>query len=346
MMARRTAPANHRTGGGPRRQRAQVRQAIERLVDQVDPEIRSLRHYRRELFDVTELLLEHSRRLAQEIPGPVAVDRQAWGSDPLVNVLFDNPRRLREVMASPAVRRFLQDAPQGNGEGYALLMALPTLHDHLAVGLLGGTVREDAEQAAAGFSGHEVILPGADSEAVRTQVGQRMLDTLVESAALELIASEERIMDLEHRLELALLHQRMSRPPPLELDIQAENQAARRTMQATLAAQISRLKRGLTEARRGFRTLDDYLARLIALLERPEDLVATTWVRMRFLPRLPVAGSEGANRGVELDLLRARRGERLGRALLLTRYPRADLIDAGERLAKLARFVDGRRSTR
>ncbi len=96
--------------------------AIERIVNQANPAMRGLGGYRRKLFPVVERLLAYSEELVAQVPGPTTVDPESWSSDALVNALFGNVQRIRQVVSGPGVRGWVAANPVPRGDDlYALL---------------------------------------------------------------------------------------------------------------------------------------------------------------------------------------------------------------------------------
>jgi hypothetical protein len=90
-----------------RRRERTIHEAIERVIDQVDPRLRGLSGYRRKLQDGVAAALDHSAELARRIPGPVTLNRETWAQDPLLNAMFADPERIRWVLSSPDVCAYL-----------------------------------------------------------------------------------------------------------------------------------------------------------------------------------------------------------------------------------------------
>ena len=48
-----------------------INEAVERVVDQVNPRLRAVGGYRKRLYPVVERAMVHTRELAQQVPGPI-----------------------------------------------------------------------------------------------------------------------------------------------------------------------------------------------------------------------------------------------------------------------------------
>ena len=340
----REARARRRADETWRRQDARrVRAAVERVVDRANPQLRALGGYRRRLEGVVRPALDYCRSLAETIPGPVVLDRRQWMADPLVNALFGSPQRLRSALTNTTVCRFLKEMPSSTDDCYALLLATPTIRNQTGVGLIGSTLRRDVPQATLSFSDHRVILPSFDLAGLRANIERAGLDALVGAAVAELVEHERRIAEIEDRLRIVRLKHRITRAPDLDLDLVGEPAVAQHAEHLALGERIADLERKLGEARRGFVGLDDYLSRLAELLGDPAHLIGTTREQVRVDRMNVIRRPNEPQQAAELDLVRGRRGGKVGRVMLMVRFPRAELISEEERSAAFDRYVNASR---
>jgi hypothetical protein len=130
-------------GAARRLREREVDLAIERLVDQADPRLRALSGYRRKLFDAVSGCLDYCGDLAQRIPGPRTLDHPSWGADPVLNALFGDWERVRQVISSREVRRYTKETALKGGDCFAVLVVLPILRNQLGIGARLERVRLD-----------------------------------------------------------------------------------------------------------------------------------------------------------------------------------------------------------
>lgn len=320
---------------------AEINQAIERVVDQVDPRIRGLMSYRRKLFPAVERALDYSKELAQRLPGPVQVDRKSWNVDPVVNSLFGSMDKLRWCLTGPEVRKFIERSSIGTDPCYGLLLAFPHVRNQLGMELTGGQVRRDVKQTVISFSNQEVVLPGESETEVRAAVGYGVLDTMVGIVVQETAAQEERIANCEQQLRMLRLKQKVARPMAHGIELQRDGSAVHVQEYESLGRRIAELEKDLSENRRGLETLDDNLDRVVTRLFHPERLLGTDLVKVRMDRMNIVRESKGEEEmGREVEFLRGRRNGQPGRVVLLIRFPRSEIIDEKERRAKMERYVN------
>lgn len=329
-------------GAQQRLHESEVRFACERVVDQVNPRLRAVGGYRKKLFPVVERAVEHAHALARQVPGPLQLDRKTWAEDPMVNALFADVQRLRWVLTGPTVRRYVKEHPMGD-DCYAVLAVMPEMRQQLGVDLVGEAVQRDVRQTTLSFANHEVGLVGESEEEVRRAMAQTALDLLTGLAVEDIAGQEGRIGEIEERLRIVRIKRRVvdvgARGAAFLLDGSAEHLK----QVDALEGRIAELTRDLAEAKKGLEGLDDYLERLIALLEHPQTHLSLERMRAR-IDRMNIVredADQDTDQGLsaELEFTRGRRNGEPARVVILIRFPRSELLAEGERLREVERYL-------
>ncbi|WP_295388323.1 hypothetical protein [uncultured Thiodictyon sp.] len=318
-----------------------IRLAIERAVDQANPRIRGLNGYRNRLHDAVAGCLDYCKELAWRIPGPVTVSRATWSSDPLLRALFSDPSRIRWELASNDCRDYMERTPLTTGDCYAILLAQPVFRKQLGMDLSGETMQRDIAQTTLSFENIDVVRCAESPEAVRAKTAQAIMDALVGFAAQDIGLQEARIAELEDSLRIMRIKKKVLSPATHGLEILRDRGTAHATEHLIIEKQIDELESELAAAHQGLSTLNDYLERLAALLQVPTALIAARPERVR-LDRMNVVRPDrkDASNTFDIEFMRAYRGERAGRMVLLVRFARADLITDQERQMQAERYVN------
>jgi hypothetical protein len=322
------------------RERA-IRRAIERAVSQANPRIRGLTGYRDRLHNAIADCLEYAKEIAERIPGPVTVNRQTWLQDRLIRALFGDPNRILWALSSNDCRDYMNRSALKTGDCYGLLMAHPVFRKQLGMDLSGDTIQRDIQQTTLSFDNIDVIMCSSDPQKVRAKATQGIMDALVGFAAKDIGRQQERIDELEERLRIVRIKQKVVSPSTHGLEILRDGGLADTTQYKILGRQIKELEKELAESHQGLSTLNDYLDRLIALLQHPETLVAARFERVR-LDRMNVLrpDREDGGQSAEIEFLRAYSGERAGRMALMVRFAREDLVTDQDWIAQAERYVN------
>ena len=334
--------SRHKVRGAQHRlhQRA-VQLACERVVSRTNPALRGLPGYRRRLLPVAERILAHGEALLGAIPGPTTLDPGAWAADPLVNALFADTTRLRQVVSGRAVQRWLRDHPGFNGDLYGLLLAMPQERQQLGIELIGDRVQRDVKQTTLSFSETEIVAVAPDMPGLRAALVQPLADLFVTIAKERIDAREARIQSLEEALAMLRAKQRALLSPKVgnarlargggSLDL-GDQQRLEEGIEATT--------RDLADARRGLANIQDYLTSVIAELEHPERELQLQTMDL-WIDRMNLIRDRRCEGARDIRLVRAHRPSRPGRVAQYVRFPRSLVEDIDERLANIQRQIGG-----
>lgn len=197
--------------------------AIERAVEHVDPRLKQCPSYPGRFRKAVAHALEYAHRLAAQVPGPVAVNRDTFVSDPLVHALFASPD---DIHAALCVSRAMHDYRQAHpdaGEVYALLCMRRGTKSTLGIELEGEVLRRDVPQQAVYFSGHTLADVGHTEAEARARIAEGFFASLVGHVRQRIEARKQEKTVLETRRDelLAALH---SAPAERRRGLEAELQ--------------------------------------------------------------------------------------------------------------------------
>ncbi len=313
--------------------------AVERIVDQANPALRGLNGYRRRLTPVAERLRAYSEELIAQIPGPTSVDPGSWSTDPLVNALFGDVQRIRQVVTGPAVRAWLKANPVESGdELHALLVAMPDERTQLGMELIGDQVQKDVRQTTLSFHDQEVHAIGADMAETRRTLANQVVDLIVSIAIADIAAQEERIAALEEVLRMLRIKLKVVNPRAGGVDLVLAGSSQHLQERDRLQQRIDETARDLADASRGLANISEHLDRLVQALSHPEQEIGLERMRL-WVDRMNIVRDSQAADAHEIQLVRARRRDHPGRVALFIRFPRAMLISPQERLADVERHL-------
>jgi predicted HicB family RNase H-like nuclease len=261
------------------------------------------------------------------MPDAVEVNGKAWSADPTVRAFFSNVGDLQRIYSSSQEVRDYFDNNLGQQSCYALLSTLCTQRTVLGMEMHGDVMRRDVRQTSVSFGDHRVVKPASSEVALRKELENRAFEVLV-SYALEcitkLVSSRYSLQEQRQLLDmqLKLAHVKSAGLAPLlgaeggeVIDIEA------------LRKQYQQKGEALEEVRASLMTLDDYIERIAEVLGEPQAHLKVDSFSMRLSKmniRLDDAAS--AQAGHEMQLTEVSLGESLRRVLLITRFPRDELL--------------------
>lgn len=166
------------------------RRAIEHAVVVVDPLLKSVSGYQRQLAGAVRHALAYCDGLVTGIPGPIQIDAHAFAADPLVHALFATADDIGAMLGrSRAVREFLAEpagALAGAGEFHALLGMRRREKNVMGMSLHGEIVRADTPQKLLYFFDHTLRELSADLDETRRRLRQAAFDSLALGFAAQL----------------------------------------------------------------------------------------------------------------------------------------------------------------
>ena len=157
------------------------RQIVESFVDASNSKMRAVHNYSRKLRGYVQALYKHVLLVANEIPPPVDLNRDAFSTVPLVNTLFVLSKDIDKLFnTDPDVNAYLCTHNKYQVPVmYALLTASKSEKQTLGVGMLGDMVIHDVPQQAVNFSSHKIHTPCASSEELSTALKNYLFGRVV-----------------------------------------------------------------------------------------------------------------------------------------------------------------------
>lgn len=184
-------------GGQERPDDPELPAAIERAVDRVEPRLRQAGGYPERYRQPVAHALDYVRKLAAQVPGPVAINREAYASDPLVHALFASADDVRAALCvSQAMRDFRRDHPEA-GEVYALIGMRRGTKSMLGIEMEGELLRRDVPQKAVYFTDHTLADPGRTEAEARQRIALGFFDSLLSHVRLRVEQRKQEKTTLE-----------------------------------------------------------------------------------------------------------------------------------------------------
>lgn len=142
------------------------RQIIESFVNGSNSKMRAVDDYSDKLRGHVQGLYKHVLQIADEIPPPIDLNRDAFITDPLVNTLFVLNKDIDKLFSTdPDLDTYLRTHSKYQFPVvYALLTACKTEKHTLGMSMQGDMVIHDVPQQAVNFSSHKIHIPCANLE--------------------------------------------------------------------------------------------------------------------------------------------------------------------------------------
>ena len=317
---------------------ALIAEAIDGVVEAVEPKVKLHSRYRQKLEPCVRKCIDHLRSLAREPLEPVLLTRAAWASDPRVNAFFATADDVPAVLGrSHELRRFFDNDPAP--EAYALLGMKMDERSVLGMELVGEAVQRDVRQTVVSFSAHRIVAPHATRADARLEVGRRLLLRLAQVALTRIVATDEKATELgEHKAYLGarlrllrLAEDGMEGIVKDRSKIAADRKALERELKETVD--------GYIDAKGSLATLDGYIGHIQDVFSNPAEHVAVSHSRLRLSTLGVRLTKDAAGPANELDIVELSIGADFRAAVAVARCPRADMPSKEDLIAQAERLL-------
>ncbi len=308
-----------------RAREAEILQAIEHVVDEINPKLRAVSNYRKKLRQAVERALAFSKEIVASVPGPVAVNRTAWSSDPMVRAFFTGVEDMRQVLSrNDEVHDYFAGDNSAQQPCYALLNMQCSERTVLGVEGGGDIIKRDVLQTSVSFKDRKVVKPAASEAQLRQELEQRAFEVLV-AYVLERITAmiadrhslKETQLLLDMQLRLAQVKQASLSSLLEDRDAGAEDLDALQQQHTTQAFE---------QASARLLTLDDYIDRITEVLGHPAEHFKARHITMR-LSQMNIKRDEQAPGAAnDLELTELLLGDEIRRIVLTITFPRDELV--------------------
>lgn len=310
--------------------KARLVDAMEQVVDGIDPRLRMVRGYARKLGPAVERALAHVDEACAKVPGPIAFNRRSWSTHPTVHALFATAGELRRVFGSNASVKTFLDQHRGLEvtHVYAVLGMVVERKTVLGVEQQGDIIRTDVPQVNVSFSDYRITHAAPDDQALRSNLRQRALHELVAQALRRVSSMKARREGLrEQRVVLQMRLKALEGEAEGLTELVQHEKAAAEEM-AEIRARMDSLEAACAEVKENVGTLDALLGQVASLLSRPEELIQVSPVTLRLDRMNRIVGQGPSARNDPIRLAEVTFGGDVKRVGILAQIPRDELIAA------------------
>ncbi len=309
-------------------QRALLEEAVEGVVDGIEPKMRLVRGYQKKLQPAVATARAYIDALVEQIPGPLFITPKAFVKDPYVNAFFATPREVSTVFSGSAELREFFARPENADIDLAcgLLCMVEQEKSVLGMELAQGAVRRDVRQTAVNFSDHKVLNPGATEADARLGLKNCIFNALV-SHALQHIADlkvQRRELQDQRRILYARLRARQAYNGGL--DTLLATVSAGEAGSGNIEEKLAETQAQLDQAPATHDAPRDYLRQVIAILEQPQEFLRLRRVSFQ-LTRMGIKVEENSDQPAHsIELAEIEVTNVLKRVVAIVCYPRDDML--------------------
>lgn len=254
---------------------------IDYLVNTIEPLLKNVRGYRKRLHEPLKTCLEHCRKIVDEIPGPIHLQRRRYYDDPLIKAAFAGSDRIEHLL----------DRADGNSSQHEFAgkerVALLTMRSNektiFGSKMQGNMIMADTAMRAITFTDHNLVGLATTLEDSKKELEKYCLDIIAEAAARELSEIRTKLVDLRQRQDRLRAMKKMFGAGkkagmgavfvPLDLE--------RHKKQKKLEEMLVETESEIAIASEEGETPEDWLTIVENFLARPEDILSIHVVSLR-----------------------------------------------------------------
>jgi hypothetical protein len=317
-----------------RRQESRLQDAIEHVVNEINPKIRGISGYRKKLRPCVQRSLDYCTELVARVPDSIEVSSQSWRKEPVVRALFSGVDDLRSVFSDSREIHDFFDRHADARICHVLLSMDLRERTVLGMEMHGDVLKRDVKQIAVSFADHRVVKPSLNESELKKNLEQRAFENLIRYALekiTELVAARHSLEEQQRLMEMQLRVAQLKRN---SLEPLIGNRDAKSVDIQAMRQQAEHASETLRHTRARLSTLNDYIDRIEEVLGEPHTHLNVSSVSMCLNEMNIKLDEKSSSAGKVLDFSEAHLGDQLKRILLIARFPRDELLPRKDLFAK------------
>ena len=304
-----------------------LNEAIERVVDGIEPKMRYSSGYKKILNNGVATSLAYISNLVDTIPGPLLISSKTFSTDPQVNAYFATVIDIQDIFSDSKELRGFFEAPENEnlGEACALLCMNETEKTVLGMDLQEDMLRRDVMQTALNFSEHKILSPASSEAGVRTCVKQCIFDGLITHALQQIVELKQQKQGLEIQRGMlnSRLKTRQSQGGGLSSMLATATEAK---LSVDIEQEISANEQKLEKLPASWDAPRYYLGVIENILTQPENFIAMK-VKSFNITKMGIVTGEDSSQAVNtIHLNEISIANVLQRVVAIVRYPRSEML--------------------
>lgn len=295
----------------------QIAEVVEMVVEAVDPKIRAVSRYNKQLRTPVEKAWNYLDSLIDQIPGQMRISKRRYSIDPRVRVIFDSVGdMLKTFQESPAVTEFFHSNEEAE-DSYVLLSMEKKEHTFLGMELAGEMLKRDVLQTSVSFSNHHLMTPSTTELGAKEGIKCYAFEGLLHKARQLILDSHRKTRQLEETKQQVTRELRQAKSSAASVQ---ESASVER-----LEKQLHDVERELVEARMETGSPNRHLQIIIDVLSDPKNYINIKH-ELLSLSNLGIKlEGEAAKHAHVIEIAEIEIAKTLKRSAMVASFPRRDL---------------------
>lgn len=254
---------------------------IDGFVTTIEPKLKGVRGYRKNLHEPFQLCLKHCRALVAEIPGPIYLKRAGYYEDSFIKAAFAGSEGIEDLLKN-ADRKLPKEETVVN-QRFAFLTMTSREKTIFGSKRQGDMIVGDAAMRAITFTDHNLVGLAATLEKSKQALVKYCLEIIAEAAARHLSEMRTKVVDLRERQERLRAMNKMfgggtgAGMGAVFVPFDPEKQQKQKQLEQMLIENENELAVASGECQ----TPEDWIKIVRKFLLRPEDILSMRQVSLR-----------------------------------------------------------------
>jgi hypothetical protein len=277
--------------------------AIDAIVDTVEPRLKLLPRYRKRLAPTARRTVRFLRTLAPAFAEPVELSRAGWVTNEFVKALFVTADAVTTLLTrSSTVRTFFADPSHvGFDIAYGVVAMRREERNVLASALVDGELRSGVARTTLGFADHRVVALAGEAVGMRRLAGELILERLAALALERVVAARDHATALETRVSLLATQLRMLKLKAAGRELTPDEPDPAVAI-AKIERELSDKAQERNDAKANLATLDYSVEQIDAVLGEPERYAGLDVTRLKVSHSGYKLGAQSDEPGTEVTL--------------------------------------------
>lgn len=302
-----------------------IRWAADKAVTLTNPKLRIISNWQKRLSPSIANAIRFMQGLVHTFPAVRPLSPKCWAGDPALRAFFVTPKDIDDLLSRSDQLRAVFEKYPALDEAYLVLGMAITEQKVFGMAIRGETIQRDVAQSVVSFSDHKTRLCGPDEAALRRVIGIEIFEYLVSRALAEIGAERAERQELQANRALIRTRLRLLQQHGPGLGAMLGDEPAAASEQARLEAELLENEQQLAEMGASEEQLTGELETLQAVLDRPEDYLAFSPLRLRLNTMNVIVGQTEAGTDIDFAIVDLKGPRPVRRAFVIARVARSDL---------------------
>jgi predicted Holliday junction resolvase-like endonuclease len=293
-------------------------EAVDRVVRMSHPNIHYVPDYRKKLMPSVERTLKYADEIIAEMKAPVQIDRDSWDKDPFLRAVFLSEKQYRKFFSE---NRKLKEYFNKTGASKCCALMVMNRNDRVIYGaeMEGNIIKRDVARTSVTFSDHQIVKPAASEAETRKKLAMSVLSVLSAHALEEIMSliefkkkmeTEKKALEIRLQIHKTAVNSRKSLLP----DTDDKKDEATEILEE--------IDRKIAEVRTEIDEPEDYIRRVIELMNHPEKFFMAKPVKLLLNSMNVITGNIKQENAEEINFLELTIATGIRRATVLVNCTR------------------------